>query len=756
MRKTLILASFACALGMSAQKTFTIASYNVDGLGAIINQDGPAEAGTRAISARIAQEDWDIFGVCEDFKYDNALRSSISDIYDFGTYRAVSAEDYAKMALSFIGSFKADTDGLNVMWKKGYKATEESWTSWNAHKGWIDDQANDCIDKGYRHYAIELAEGNVIDLYHLHMEAGTGTNDDGTINEHSQNAHKQLTQLVNAIKATNNHRPIIVMGDTNCRYTRESMKTLFIDALNADKRFIANDCWVEQCKGGVYPECPSESLHVNDLGYVDGEVVDKIIYINNIDSNVKLTLNNFKVDTGFTKDDGTFLADHCPVVANFTFSTFTDEEKRAAKVQEGNWNWTGEEYTQNSAYYLFNLSRQAFLAKNESTIADINNANVVPWTITITKGKEESGEVKYTDGTTTWNLWWAYRLSQGYKAGINDHNPWTGFGWTSSSKTSIYDGITSYDGKDVKSYAFGYNPALSGYHYLQAQAGGSFASGTTKDATASWLLVSPEQKEAYEQYKEDYAAALDLINKSEELNMPSEVLDELIENTFEEMDYTKVGDFHSFVNNLYYDATITTADYSTLCLPWNACVPADVTVYYGTAFNESGDMISLDELNGNVLPKNTGVVLYSDVDEATTFRFWHTLKAAETTQPTNILLGTNTRIEAADRNQSSNLYYALSNKSKGVGFYEIDETKGVAIPANRAYLEVSKSAAASNAIILSLDENLATGIDNIATDNAEAGIEAIYNAAGIRTNRLQQGVNIIRMSNGAVKKVFVK
>lgn len=757
MKKLLPLALFcACSLTAAAQTTFTVASYNVDGLPSLINSDGPGRNGTQGISQKLAETGWDVIGVCENFEYNDELMSALSSTYAAGTFRGTVGLQNIAVA--------ADTDGLNVLWNTNTcSATDESWAAWNAHKGGISDQANDLIKKGYRHYTVTFG-GNAVDLYQLHMEAGTGTEEDGTLNEHSLNAQRQLIQLVNAIKHTDNKRPIIVMGDTNCRFTRENMKQLFIDALNADKRFITNDCWVEMCKGGVYPDCPSESLHVNDLGYVNGEVVDKILYINNTDSDVKLTLNNFRVATDFTKADGTFLADHCPVVANFTFSTFTDQEKKDAKVQDGNWSWTGENYTKNNAYYLFNLSRQAFLALPETTIADIEDPNVVPWTITITKGQEKSGEVKYEEGSKTYNLWWGYKLSSGYRAGINDHNPWTSFGWDSSNQTSIYDGITTYNDKPIVSYAFGYRgSALAGskYRYFQAQVGGAFANGDSgPDATSSWLLVSPSQKGQYEEYKTDYADALKYVNQEHPL--PEDVYTELLEKVYEEVNMNNEPAFHEFVEYIrgmeFKDVTITTADYSTLCLPWEGDVPAGVTVYYGTNFNNNGDMIHLEEMNGNVVPKNTGVVLYSDVDKNTTFRFWKSRKTPEADQPANILLGTNDRIEAADRDEANNLYYALSNKTSGVGFYEIDDTKGVAIPANRAYLVKSKSAVSSaSAILFSFDDDdYLEEILNVATDENEASVEAIYNAAGARVSRLQEGVNIIRMSNGVVKKVFVK
>lgn len=730
MKKLLPLALLcACSLSAAAQTTFTVASYNIDGLGEIINSDGPGEEGTKAISARIAEEGWDFFGVCEDFKYDEALRTNLTTNYAYGTFRTFSAWDYG----AILTGGKLNTDGLNLIWKREHKAANETMVAWTDHKGGILDQANDCIDKGFRYYTMTL-NNVVLDVYILHMEAGGGFNQDDKVsgyynsglNDHSKNGEKQLTQLVNYIKATDNNRPIIIMGDTNCRYTRENVKGLLIDALNADERFTANDCWIEYCRGGVYPANPSASLKVADLGYVEGEVVDKIIYVNNKNAICTLSLDNFKIDETFVKEDGTKLADHFPAVATFSVT---------GKDYQNKWEWTGEEIQANTDVYLYNVGYPGFVNSN-GYIVKPENANTL-WQLTgTTSGYVLNGK----------NFFYINNLGGiGIaNSGINNGDRYKKFNFIESTTT---DGAYKFKSANFNRYfnATGYN--------------NNWSRAENPGKANDFLLVYPEQMRRYNEYLVDFEKAKELLNTP---GIPEEVYKEIDALLDEPMNMDIEPDFHDYVNGTswWYDATITPADYSTLCLPWNATVPAGVTVYYGTNFNNDGDMLNLEELNGKVLPKNTGVVLYSDVDESTTYRFWRTLKPAAGSQPANILLGTNSRIEAEHRDQDNYSYYALSNKSKGVGFYVIDDTRGVAIPANRAYLMISKAASSvGNAIIFTFDEeNIGgtTAIDNVATDENEASIEAIYNASGARIGRLQQGVNIIRMSNGAVKKVFVK
>lgn len=48
-----------------------------------------------------------------------------------------------------------------------------------------------------------------------------------------------------------------------------------------------------------------------------------------------------------------------------------------------------------------------------------------------------------------------------------------------------------------------------------------------------------------------------------------------------------------------------------------------------------------------------------------------------------------------------------------------------------------------------------TGIDNInATSSAKA--EAIYSVNGVRNAQLNKGLNIVKMSDGSVKKIMIK
>ncbi len=296
--------------------TFTAATYNVDGLPKkisfiTINGDGPGSDGTKNISKKIAADNWDFVGFSEDFAYHTELTSSLSG-WSFGKYR---------------GSVKSmssnDTDGLGFAARKATCSfSNEKIVEFTSDYGGLTSGANTCIKKGFRHYVMTLADGTEIDVLITHMNTYSSSGS-GHINaQHAQ--LKQMAQYVNSIRG--NKRPIIIMGDTNCRYTRHDFQTYFWGVLNSD--LVAKDPWVEYQWNGVYPTYGTKSLMVSDATGTDsktdiicentqkGEVVDKIIYINNPDAPVQISANSYLRDY----DGYNGLADHMPIVVEFSYT----------------------------------------------------------------------------------------------------------------------------------------------------------------------------------------------------------------------------------------------------------------------------------------------------------------------------------------------------------------------------------------------------------------------------------------------------
>ena len=303
----------------AVEGTFTAATYNVDGLPKkislfTINGDGPGSDGTKNISKKIASDNWDFVGFSEDFAYHTELTSSLSG-WTFGKYRG----NISSKALSST----IDTDGLGFAARNATCSfSNENIVKFTSSSGGLTSGANTCIKKGFRHYVMTLADGTQIDVIITHMNTYSSSGS-GHINaQHAQ--LKQIAQYVNSIRG--NKRPIIIMGDTNCRYTRHDFQTYFWGVLNSD--LVAKDPWVEYQWDGVYPTYGGKSLMVSDATGTDsktdiicentqkGEVVDKIIYINNPDSPVQIKANGYLRDY----DGYNGLADHMPIVVEFSYT----------------------------------------------------------------------------------------------------------------------------------------------------------------------------------------------------------------------------------------------------------------------------------------------------------------------------------------------------------------------------------------------------------------------------------------------------
>lgn len=307
--------------------TFTCASYNVDGLPSSVNSGGPGSSGTKTLGGKVNTSGWDFFGVSEDFEYHSELSSALTN-YNAGKYRG-------SVGIGQVFGSKADTDGLCFFWKKtGLTVSGEQFIEYNSAYGDLYNGANTCIKKGFRYYLVKLEDGTQIDVYITHMNTYSDKNESSYLAAQ----HAQLTQLAEYIKSHLNGRPIIIMGDTNMRYTRHKVKELLIDVINNVEGLEIHDPWIDYPREGVYPTYGGKSIMAygtNDAehddcgpdgkgyGYYLGEVVDKVFYINIKGAATQIKANNYLCDNETYAN----LADHYPVVINFSYSTTKTTEK---------------------------------------------------------------------------------------------------------------------------------------------------------------------------------------------------------------------------------------------------------------------------------------------------------------------------------------------------------------------------------------------------------------------------------------------
>ena len=213
----------------------------------------------------------------------------------------------------------------------------------------------------------------------------------------------------------------------------------------------------------------------------------------------------------------------------------------------------------------------------------------------------------------------------------------------------------------------------------------------------------------------------------------------------------------------YYDETITSAEYATTAIRYNTEVPAGVQVLYVTKRNvfdvPDGDIsgsLQLTKYEGTTLPQNEGVVLYKGGLTANKqFRFYRTRETA-TAISGNMLKAAVNRIEPSQK--ESGTYYMLAKKSLNgeptVGFFELAEN--TAIKAHKAYLLFDDSSGVKGYIFSFDKEDLTpTAVQQIETAE-DATVVGIYSLNGARQDQMQRGINLVRMSDGSVKKVLVK
>ncbi|MBO4214933.1 MAG: hypothetical protein J5888_01195 [Bacteroidaceae bacterium] len=199
-------------------------------------------------------------------------------------------------------------------------------------------------------------------------------------------------------------------------------------------------------------------------------------------------------------------------------------------------------------------------------------------------------------------------------------------------------------------------------------------------------------------------------------------------------------------------ATATAATYTrtmsnqfgTICLPY--AVSSNDDVKYYTLGALSGDVLTLtavdnlaagtpaivEKVSGSsITAAGSGALAGVQVPGAGTLQLFGTFDAKT--------------ILASDYEGKS--IYAIANNQF------VQATNSINLPAFRAFF-VSTPASAN--IRFSFDEGEDATAINALTSEGDVTIESIYSADGAQQSSLQKGMNVVKMSNGEVKKILVK
>ena len=184
--------------------------------------------------------------------------------------------------------------------------------------------------------------------------------------------------------------------------------------------------------------------------------------------------------------------------------------------------------------------------------------------------------------------------------------------------------------------------------------------------------------------------------------------------------------------------TISAAGFSTTVVPFNAAVPSGLKAYNLVAISDKS--ISAEEVTS---VKAGQPVLLEGAAGTYTFEASDvSVEATADAVQNGLLTASYAGTEAAKGG------YVLQNQEGSVAFFRFEGAR--TIKPFRAYIPANVNGAKSLNIVF--DES--TGITAHNDSNATAVIR--YNAAGQKLAGEQKGLNIVKMSNGEVKKVFVK
>ncbi|MBM6992799.1 MAG: endonuclease/exonuclease/phosphatase family protein [Prevotella sp.] len=471
----LLLSYLWCVPRAAGQGTtsFTVCPLNVDGLptsimGITLNADGGGADGATAIGNYLAGKQYDVLAFSEDFNYNSELMAPLSDLYNSGTYRG----GLTTSGLS-VDNIQFKTDGLNLLCKKGLSLSNETWAAWNQCYGKFTNGADELITKGYRSYTVAFNDSVVVDFYILHMDAEVDSEDIAA-------RASQWQQLCDVIRASSNRRPKIVMGDTNSRYTRDDILGLFVNPINATGNYVVRDAWIELCKQGSYPPLGSDALMVGQLGYEQGEIVDKVFYINPTDG-IQLEPTSIHFDETYT------LGDHLPVAVTFTVAS-----GKYIPTAPEQW-WVGEEITYSGQpFYIYNVGSHFFI--HNSNTPSLTNISQVP----------------------VWNFWGttsgSISNSSDYRLKMNKVLSWNTAVETGSGATTF-----NFVKSTTSSGAYKFTKSGRLFNLAIEDAGFKYTAAQTQGTWNDWLLISPEQKEAYEEYVKAFCAA----NRYADFDLPS-------------------------------------------------------------------------------------------------------------------------------------------------------------------------------------------------------------------------------------------
>lgn len=197
--------------------------------------------------------------------------------------------------------------------------------------------------------------------------------------------------------------------------------------------------------------------------------------------------------------------------------------------------------------------------------------------------------------------------------------------------------------------------------------------------------------------------------------------------------------YAKFVLGVDANLTIKAGKYGTFVAPYDVTLPEGVTAYIVTVEEDMAKLTALD-LKDRVLPAGNPVIVKSDADVNESYLG---LPTEEVSVTKNGLVGfyqSGTEVPVGA--------YVLQTQNGEQCFYKVGSTV-VTGAKNRCYLP----AAPANARLRIVLDEAATAVNSVSTTATPA---EYYSANGVKVAAPQNGMNIVKMTDGSVKKMIVK
>lgn len=191
--------------------------------------------------------------------------------------------------------------------------------------------------------------------------------------------------------------------------------------------------------------------------------------------------------------------------------------------------------------------------------------------------------------------------------------------------------------------------------------------------------------------------------------------------------------------------------YGTLCLPMSCDIPANVMAFEcGTyAVDDNGKKV-IELSRAVTIERNTPYIIIGTPGTYSLSGVWNEEKAYV---QKGFLVGVMSTDYLLD---SSKNQYLLQNHNGDVSFYVVgSERNGKTFSRYRSFLQLP-SAGESKMSFRLPDDDAVTKVENIVSSDVVPEIVGIYSLDGVRLGQLRNGMNIIKMSDGRMKKVYVK